>query len=169
MRRRSMTYWCPLIGSYRLAFGPRRPLALVARRLIQTLKRAATYRDHRQVTEAKLRVWHRAAVDSGGPTPREGDKALAAVLEAHGYVMNGGVFHAVECLGPERLRLCCEGYIYFGLREIASVFEAAAEAEETDETEDVFNSAYGAHAQDDQVIVERFERDITAHPERYAP
>jgi hypothetical protein len=136
---------------------------------MQALQRAATDRDHRQVTEAKLRIWNRAAVESGGPTPREGDKALAAVLEAHGYVMNGGVFHAVECLGPERLRLSCEGYIYFGLREIASVFDAAAEAEETDETEDAFNNAYWTHAQDDEVIAERFERDITANPERYAP
>ena len=136
---------------------------------MQALKRAATFRDHRQVTEAMRRVWNRAAVESGGPTAREGDKALAAVLQAHGYVMNGGVFHAVECLGAERLRLSCEGYIYFGLREIASVFDAAAEAEETDETEDAFNNAYWAHAQDDEAIVERFERDITANPERYAP
>jgi hypothetical protein len=136
---------------------------------MQALKRAATCRDHRRVTEAKLRVWNRAVVDSGGPAPREGDKALAAVLEAHGYVMNGGVFHAVECLGAERLRQSCEGYIYFCLHEIASVFEAAAEAEATDETEDAFNNAYWAHAQDDAVIVERFERDITANPERYAP
>jgi hypothetical protein len=121
------------------------------------------------MTDAKLRVWNRAAVESGGPTPREGDKALAAVLEAHGYVMNGGVFHALECLGPGRLRVCCESYVYFGLREIATVFDAAAQAEETDEAEDAFNKAYWAHAQDDQVIVERFERDITAHPERYSP
>lgn len=133
------------------------------------MKRGATYRNHRQVTDAKIRVWNRAAVESGGPTPCEGDKALAAVLEAHGYVMNGGVFHALECLGPEQLRVCCESYVYFGLREIASVFTAAAEAEETDETEDAFNNAYWAHAQDDGVIVERSERDITAHPERYAP
>lgn len=72
------------------------------------------------------------------------------------------------CLGPERLRVCCESYVYFGLREIASLVDAATEAEETDETEDTFNDAYWAHAQNDDVIAERFERDITAHPERYA-
>jgi len=121
------------------------------------------------VTDANQRVWNRAAVESGGQTPREGDSALAAVLEAHGYVMNGGVLHAVECLGPERLRVCCDAYNYFGLHEIASVFDAAAKAGETDETEDAFNNAYWAQAQDDEAIVERFEKDISAHPERYAP
>jgi len=134
------------------------------------LKPVTTDRNHRKVTEAKDRVWNRAALESGGPTPREGDAALAAVLEAHGYVMNGGVLHAIECLGPERLRVCCEGYVYFGLREIASLFDgAAATASETGEMEDALNKAYWAHAPDDGAIAERFERDIIANPERYAP
>jgi hypothetical protein len=83
--------------------------------------------------------------------------------------MNGGVFHAIQRLGPERLRLSCEGYIYFGLSEIASVLRAAAETEETEETEHAFNKRYWAHASDDAVILERFESDFAAHPERYAP
>ena len=125
--------------------------------------------DHRQVSERADRVWNRAAVESGGPTPREGDKALAALLEAHGYVMNGGVFHAIKCLGPDRLQLSCDGYVYFGLHEIASVLGAAAKAEQTDKTEDDFNRAYWSYAKDDAVIVECFKSDFTAHPDRYAP
>ncbi|HTR54751.1 MAG TPA: hypothetical protein VMJ10_28870 [Kofleriaceae bacterium] len=119
--------------------------------------------------ERAEKVWNRAAVEFGGPTPREGDKALAALLEAHGCVMNGGVFHAIQCLGPDRLRLSCEGYVYFGLHEIASLLEAAATAEETDEAEDAFNRAYWSHAKDDAVILECFRTDFAARPERYAP
>jgi hypothetical protein len=128
-------------------------------------RRAA--RDHHRVTEWEVRVWNRAAVEAGGVSPRDGDKALAAVLEAHGLVMNGGVFHAVECLDPERLSRCCEGYVYFGLAEIAALLKAAANTEETDETEAAFNNGYWTHAKDDAAISERFEKDISQHPERY--
>jgi hypothetical protein len=121
------------------------------------------------VSEQADKVWNRAALESGGPTPRAGDIALAALLRAHGHVMNGGVFHAVQCLGPERLPLTCEGSVYFGLSEIAAVLKAAAETEENEQAEHAFNRAYWAHAGDDMVIVERFERDFAAHPERYAP
>jgi hypothetical protein len=49
------------------------------------------------------RVWNRAALDAGGSPPREGDRALAALLLAHGMIMNGGVDHAVEALSAEEL------------------------------------------------------------------
>jgi hypothetical protein len=119
------------------------------------------------VTEREVRVWNRAAVEAGGVSPRDGDKALAAVLEAHGLVMNGGVVHAVECLGPERLSRCCAGYVYFGLAEIAALLEAAANTDETDETEAAFIKSYWTRAKDDSAISERFERDIRQHPDRY--
>ena len=45
-------------------------------------------------------IWNRAALESGGPAAREGDRALAALLLAHGMVMNGGVGHALEVLSP---------------------------------------------------------------------
>lgn len=83
--------------------------------------------------------------------------------------MNGGVFHAVQFLGREQLRLSCEGYIYFGLSEVAAVLDAAATSQEAEETEIAFNKAYWAHAGDDAVLLERFERDFAAHPDRYSP
>lgn len=46
-------------------------------------------------------VWNRAALEGGGAHPKAGDSALPALLRAHGYIMNGGVHHVVECLSPE--------------------------------------------------------------------
>jgi hypothetical protein len=44
-------------------------------------------------------VWNRAALDGGGPKPRDGDRALADLLLAHGLIMNGGLGHALEDAG----------------------------------------------------------------------
>ena len=41
-------------------------------------------------------IWNRALADYGLAGPALGDRALAAMLLAHGLVMNGGVLHAVE-------------------------------------------------------------------------
>ena len=42
-------------------------------------------------------IWNRAW-KGVGPNACSGDRALAALLKAHGLAMNGGVLHAVECL-----------------------------------------------------------------------
>ena len=71
-------------------------------------------------------VWNRAALEDGGPTPAEGDLALAALLRAHGVVMNGGVDHALEVLSAAELRAALAGYRYFGFEQIALLLEDAA-------------------------------------------
>ena len=77
------------------------------------------------MTSADL-VWNRAALDSGGSNPRDGDQALAALLLAHGLVMNGGVRHACSSLGPEELHAAVSGYRFFGFEEIATLLKRGA-------------------------------------------
>jgi hypothetical protein len=50
-------------------------------------------------------VWNRAALEGGGPEPREGDVALATLLRAHGLAMNGGVLRFVAVPREERVSL----------------------------------------------------------------
>jgi hypothetical protein len=64
------------------------------------------------MTEAN-RVWNRAALEEGGRAPREGDRALAALLLAHGMVMNGGVQHATEALSADEMAAAAAGFRYF--------------------------------------------------------
>jgi hypothetical protein len=68
------------------------------------------------------RVWNRAALEAGGPSPAKGDRALAALLLAHGLVMNGGVHHALRCMQPAELMAAAEGFSFFSLADVAGSF-----------------------------------------------
>jgi hypothetical protein len=46
-------------------------------------------------------VWNRACYGRLRELP--GDRSLADMIAAHGLVMNGGVFHAVDCIAAEEL------------------------------------------------------------------
>jgi hypothetical protein len=111
-------------------------------------------------------VWNRAAMESGGPSPREGDRALADLLLVHGLVMNGGVFHAVEVVSKEELRAACVGLRYFGFDAAAELLQTASNEEWTDESEERFNNAY---AVDDEDIGKRFHEHFAGSREKYAP
>jgi hypothetical protein len=63
------------------------------------------------VTTPKL-IWNRAC-GGGGPNPCKADCALAALLKAHGLIMNGGVLHAVGCLSASELADAESGYRFF--------------------------------------------------------
>lgn len=70
-------------------------------------------------------IWNRACLDFGGPSPAEGDRALAALLQAHGRVMSEGVVHALESLSVEELSEAIAGFRYFGLPRAAEVLAQA--------------------------------------------
>ncbi len=114
-------------------------------------------------------VWNRAALDRGGPAPRDGDVALAALLLAHGLAMNGGVLHAVEALTPSQLQAACAGYRYFGLSDVADLLDAASQVAWTADNERKFIKAYGALLPSDADLVEKFEQHFDLHRDRYAP
>lgn len=116
-------------------------------------------------------VWNRAALDSGGPSPREGDVLLAATLAAHAAVMNGGVAHAVRALGRARLTEACAGLRRFGLGEVASLFETAAAITTAigDSATTSLDAEYARLVPDDQLLADRFEADFATHEDDYAP
>jgi hypothetical protein len=69
-------------------------------------------------------VWNRACF-GGGSDLRAGDVALAALLRAHGMIMNGGVFHVFETLDGPELADAEAGYRFFGLSGAAALLEYA--------------------------------------------
>lgn len=121
------------------------------------------------MTTLELQVWNRAAMHGGGAAPRAGDAALSALLIAHGYVMNGGVVHALEGLDADELARAIEGYRFFGLASAAQVLEQAIKSPRNEETEHRLNAAYAEVIPNDDAIGDRFKEHLAAHPELYAP
>jgi hypothetical protein len=70
-------------------------------------------------------IWNRALTDYRGPSPAAGDDALAAMLHAHGLVMNGGVLHAVEVMSEAQLAAAKSGYRFLGLDPVADLLARA--------------------------------------------
>jgi hypothetical protein len=124
------------------------------------------------VTDADL-IWNRAALENGGKTPACGDVALASLLVAHGYVMNGGVLHAAECLDVEQLADAQYGYRFFGLAPVAEMLSSARQlvdsGRETEEDEFNLDADYVSQIPDDSALAQRFELHLRAHPHDFAP
>lgn len=124
-----------------------------------------------ELTDADM-IWNRAC----GEDPLRnlaGDRALTDLLYAHGFVMNGGVLHAVECLTAEELADADAGYRYFGLEGIASllfrarrVFEAG---KDLGNDEQKLNGEYAALIPSDSAVVDRFEKRFKSNPSEFAP
>jgi hypothetical protein len=119
-------------------------------------------------------VWNRAALEKGGTSPKEGDRALAAMILAHSRAMNGGLLHAAVSLKAEPFRAATEGYRFFGLEAAARLLEEAREfrpegpdAEEEWELE--VDRRYGEIVENDSALFARFEEHFARHPELYAP
>jgi hypothetical protein len=118
------------------------------------------------------RVWNRAT-EGGGREPRDGDRALSALLLAHGFAMNGGVLHAVECLDAEQLEAACRGYVRYGfvaipdLLRYAATFVDAGPLAEIEEAR--LDADYATAIPDDQTLVSAFTADLERHPDAYAP
>lgn len=112
----------------------------------------------------EVRVWNRAALESGGAEPREGDRALAALLLAHGLVMNGGVHHAVEVLSEDEIRAAISGFGFFSLAAVGRLFEEAKTLDE-----EAANQRYWALIPDDEAIDRRFRVVFLSSPDAFAP
>lgn len=110
---------------------------------------------------------HGATVDLG-----PGDKALGAVLLAHGMVMNGGVPHALEALSVSERDAASAGYALFGFYGIAALLRGNIDVpdddDEADAQEEQLNAAYYTHVPDDAALSAAFERHYEKHPEAYA-
>jgi len=123
-------------------------------------------------------IWNRAAMDAGGPNPGAGDKALSALLKAHGMACNGGVLHAVEVLDSEKMLAAISGFRYYGLNEAAAILEEAQaaatrddirEGRVDDELERRLDNAYGSVIPSDDVLVEHFAEKLRETPADFRP
>lgn len=130
----------------------------------------------RNQSEAADAVWNRAALDSGGAAPHEGDLALASLLRLHNETMSSGLLHAVtDRLTRGELDRALDGYRYFGLADVATVAESVlndafrASDDELDELEAEADRRYGAAVPDDSTLTRAFETTLRADPEAFAP
>ncbi len=112
-------------------------------------------------------VWNRAAMESGGASPRAGDEALAALLLAHGLVMNGGVHHAIEGLSTDELAAAARGFAYFGVDGVGSLLTATADADGS--SEDEVDRRYSQLIPGDAFLAARFEEAFKRNPDNFAP
>lgn len=116
-------------------------------------------------------IWNRAALEDGGVHPGAGDSALASLLLAHGYVMNGGVHHAIECLSAEELAAAVAGYSYFGLSSVGEVLTSAAHGSLspwTDASEHTANEAYWRLVPNDESLARAVETVLSERPHDFA-
>jgi hypothetical protein len=120
------------------------------------------------MTKDEIAVWNRAAMQAGGPSPREGDRMLSALLLVHGLVMNGGVMHGVQAVMETELQAACAGYRYFGFAKVAALLEAARKEEWTEDNEEPFDVAYGRLI-DDEAIGASFVRRMAEDRGLFAP
>lgn len=122
------------------------------------------------MTPADL-IWNRAC-KGGGPNPCNGDRALAALLKAHGLAMNGGVLHAVECLNASELADAESGYRFFSFDAVADLLSLARKLWEEDENLEFYerelNHDYAILIPDDSSLQERFEAVHRTRPSEFS-
>ena len=116
-------------------------------------------------------IWNRAC-EGGGPSPSNGDRALAALIGAHSLVMNGGVLHAVECLSTSDLADAEDGFRFFNLAAVADLLVRAREIfeaqEEMESYELKLDHDYATLIPDDSSLLERFEQIHKTRPSEFA-
>jgi hypothetical protein len=113
----------------------------------------------------------------GGPDPRQGDMALAAVVRLHSLAMSGGLLDAVEGRPASEIADSLAGFRYFGLDDAAAAVEwvvAQALGTDLDDIEAAealggeADERYGAVVPDDSALIEAFQRVYQARPEAFS-
>jgi hypothetical protein len=125
-----------------------------------------------ELSKADL-IWNRAALEAGGPHPRDGDQALAKLLRAHGMICNGGVDHALESLSAQEIREAKEGFRYFGLSKAGDLMEDAFALRDLNDPSaeaaiDALNKRYWSVVPSDQTLVVCFEVRFHDAPDDFA-
>ncbi len=115
-------------------------------------------------------IWNRACFGTA-VEPRAGDMALAALIRAHGLMMNGGVFHAIETHSAVELREAIAGFRFFGLEAVAEFLERAYRTPRTDwgRLEGETDRKYGRLVPSDSFLSSAFERHFAVHRDLYSP
>lgn len=124
-----------------------------------------------ELTDAD-RIWNRACYrDPSLSLP--GDRALNDLLLAHGYTMNGGVLHAIECLSPSELAAAQAGYRYYGFDSIASLLALARDifeaGKDLGDHETRLDDKYSTVIWLDKTLSDAFEKRLKLCPSDFAP
>jgi hypothetical protein len=139
--------------------------------LLRSVPAGEGHVSHKNMKETDL-IWNRAC-EGGGANPRNGDRALEALLKAHGLTMNGGVLHAVECLDAIKFADAKSGYCFFGLDSVADLMTRARlifEAGQNLEThESKLDQEYATLIPDDSALCARFEEHYKMKSSDFAP
>lgn len=116
------------------------------------------------------RIWNRACGEDAVQS-LPGDRALTDLLYAHGYICNGGILHAIECLTPAEQSAAQAGYRFYGFEMVASLLDEARIALESgdDGAEYRLSGQYKHLLPDlDTSIATRFEQHFADNPSDYA-
>ena len=102
-------------------------------------------------------------MESGGPNPREGDRAIADLLIFDGLAANGGLGHACSVLDQDELRAAIQGFRFFGIDDIAAFLERVSGLPE--EQQEEFNYKYYEIVNIGDPVFEKFEAyyEMNAH------
>ncbi|MDE1147754.1 MAG: hypothetical protein PW843_14220 [Azospirillaceae bacterium] len=116
-------------------------------------------------------IWFRAA-ESELASFKPGDWALDLMMEFHGLIMNGGVFHAIEHYEPDEVEDALAAYQYFGLGDAVDLFNEAKAALDSGEDlgpwEEKLDGRYYATFTD-ELLFERFEAMLQRNPSEFTP
>lgn len=106
------------------------------------------------------KIWNRALGNSDEAL-LSGDLALSSMLIFHSVAMNGGIFHAIECVNSSELNAIQAGYRFFDLDVVAILLNEAENAlkncNSVGQNENYFDNAYVELIPDDDFLVKRFE------------
>lgn len=112
-------------------------------------------------------IWTRAVLRQAGAGAREGDAALASVLQLHGLFETGGFGHVAEAMSSCGIHQAAAGFRYFGFSETASLLERAATANAADAA--ARHEAAAAAIPIREAVLHAFRLRLLAHPRAFAP
>lgn len=91
----------------------------------------------------------------------------------NGLTMNGGLFHAIECLTPDEQAVADRGYRLFGLNQVVALIRDAEAVLKSEEDlallEAEFDRRYWALVPDDEWLAAQFEAYLILNPSPFAP
>lgn len=120
-------------------------------------------------------IWQRA-LDLPDEAELPGDTALAAVLLAHGSIMNGGVLNFVEEYDVTEVDAAVAGYRWLGIDPIAELLVEVREKvarvggpKHPGKLERRSDKAYAKVIDDDSDLEDYFRRAFAERPDDFAP
>ena len=122
-------------------------------------------------------IWNRAALEAGGPSPRDGDRALAAALHLHAAAMAGGVLDAVETMSSEDLDAAEAGFRWLHVPTVAELLSrmrrevadgALADQERAAGLEFSAEDDYHEAIENDAALEAAFRARLRTHPDAFS-